>query len=431
MRKISILCLLLAMMFLGGCQEKEVLVEEEITINMYYGDQIDIHDYLENLDSFYFDNNQKIEELTAGNHELYLHYRLKNDNTPYKQLFKINVKAVNLGYNMETKTINKGNYQIFNNELEAGVLENLDYVNNSLVLRDNQIQGSVTTPIYEAPLFSTIVASWNALTDSNNNIELMVRVRVDGAWSNYFSYRAWSKNKINYTIDTKDQLARISIDMIDILDGKYADAFQIKVFLRRDNLEISSPILKMFSVALDLKDESTFVCEDDYYQLVDIPKITQMDEPEIGNIICSPTSTTMMLNYLGIDITKGDFARMARDNRRSTIYGNWTYNVAAAGELGVNAYVAKITMEELKAFIASNQAVVVSIRSTNSNPLTGAPQQYPSGHLMVVKGFTIIDGVEYVVVNDPADPNVENVEHLYRVNELNNTWKGYSYIIYK
>ena len=34
--------------------------------------------------------------------------------------------------------------------------------------------------------------------------------------------------------------------MIDILDGKYADAFQIKVFLRRDNLEISSPILKMF-----------------------------------------------------------------------------------------------------------------------------------------------------------------------------------------
>ena len=36
------------------------------------------------------------------------------------------------------------------------------------------------------PLFSTIVASWNALTDSNNNIELMVRVRVDGAWSNYF-----------------------------------------------------------------------------------------------------------------------------------------------------------------------------------------------------------------------------------------------------
>ena len=50
---------------------------------------------------------------------------------------------------------------------------------------------------------------------------------------------------------------------------------------------------------------------------------------------------------------------------------------------------------------------------------------------MVVKGFTIIDGVEYVVVNDPADPNVENVEHLYRVNELNNTWKGYSYIIYK
>ena len=57
-------------------KEKEVLVEE-ITINMYYGDQIDIHEYLENLDSFYFDNNQKIEELTAGNHELYLHYRLK------------------------------------------------------------------------------------------------------------------------------------------------------------------------------------------------------------------------------------------------------------------------------------------------------------------------------------------------------------------
>ena len=115
-----------------------------------------------------------------------------------------------------------------------------------------------------------------------------------------------------------------------------------------------------------------------------------MDEPGIGNIICSPTSPTMMLNYLGIDITKGDFARMARDNRSSTIYGNWTYNVAAAGELGVNAYVAKITMEELKAFIASNQAVVVSIRSTNSNPLTGAPQQYQVVHLWLLKDLPLL-----------------------------------------
>jgi hypothetical protein len=50
---------------------------------------------------------------------------------------------------------------------------------------------------------------------------------------------------------------------------------------------------------------------------------------------------------------------------------------------------------------------------------------------MVCKGFAKVDGVEYIVMNDPADSNVNNVEHYYKVSEFVNTWKGYGYIISK
>jgi hypothetical protein len=80
----------------------------------------------------------------------------------------------------------------------------------------------------------------------------------------------------------------------------------------------------------------------------------------------------MVLNSLGIDIAKGTFAGLAKDQRG--MYGNWSYNVAAAGELGTNAYVVQLTnVEDLKEYIAAGQPVVVSIRSSASNPLTGAP----------------------------------------------------------
>lgn len=433
-----ILCLLLSLFLFVGCVnidnpgdepiDEIIEVQEDLIIEMYEDETVNFNQYIQNLKDYYLEDNQKIEELVVGSHEIYLFYHLNNDETLYKQLLKLNKKAVTLGLNVEKMSFNQGNYQIFDEELQAGVLENLDFVNNTLVLRSNQTIGSVTTPVYETLEFSSIVGSWNASTGTGSSVELMVRVRVEGSWSQFFSYRPWSRGGVNYTSNTSDSIAKIDIDMINILKSKYADAFQIKVFLRRNNTEIASPVLKMFSVALDLRVPSTFVCQEDYYKVIDIPKITQMDEPVIGNIICSPTSTTMMLNYLGVNITKGDFARMAKDG---SIYGNWSYNVAAASELGVKAYVAKITMEELKNFIAHGQAVVVSVKSSASNPLTGAPMQYTSGHLMVVKGFALINGVEYAVVNDPTDSNVNNVEHYYKVSELNNTWKGYSYIIYK
>ena len=54
---------------------------------------------------------------------------------------------------------------------------------------------------------------------------------------------------------------------------------------------------------------------------------------------------------------------------------------------------------------------------------------YSSGHLIVLVGFKQIDGVWYGVVNDPAATTDEEVPREYRLDQLLEAWRGYTYIV--
>ena len=78
----------------------------------------------------------------------------------------------------------------------------------------------------------------------------------------------------------------------------------------------------------------------------DVPKLYQHDVPNIGGVICSPTTTTMLLKFMGMSFKDKGYtyeheyiARMAADpGHNSPTYGNWSYNMITAGALGATAY---------------------------------------------------------------------------------------------
>lgn len=151
--------------------------------------------------------------------------------------------------------------------------------------------------------------------------------------------------------------------------------------------------------------------------------------PEIGNVICSPTSLSMVLEYYGQNMDTEEVAANVLDNGPN-IYGNWSYNASYAGTMGLDAYVARFSsVNEIKEKIAEGIPVIASIKTNSEKTLEGAPQTYPSGHLIVIRGFIEKDGEEYVIVNDPASPEVKNVRREYKLSGFETAWNKVVYIL--
>ena len=71
--------------------------------------------------------------------------------------------------------------------------------------------------------------------------------------------------------------------------------------------------------------------------------------------------------------------------------GNWAFNIAYAGELGLSGFVTKLhSLAEAEAFVAACVPLVLSV----------------AGHLLVLVGFTTTGDP---VLNDPASPSNDEV----------------------
>lgn len=303
-----------------------------------------------------------------------------------------------------------------------------------LQLKDKNTNGVYTSPIILTDKFDELVASWNANTPENTNIELSLQVKIDDEWTMWYSYGKWSSNKDGRSVSNQsDKFGKMSIDTLEILYGKYADAIRYKVELSRNNENTEIPSVKSIYMTLKTKEKgiSVFAEDTNYLVELDVPERSQMMVPEIGNVICSPTSLAMVLEYYGQNMQTTDVASNVLDNEVN-IYGNWTYNASYAGSKGLDAYVARFeSVDEIKKKISEGIPVIASIKTKSENTLVGAPQTYPSGHLIVIRGFTIKDGEEYVIVNDPASPEVENVRREYKLSGFKTAWSNMVYILSK
>lgn len=135
---------------------------------------------------------------------------------------------------------------------------------------------------------------------------------------------------------------------------------------------------------------------------LDVPEVCQCDYPG-GNVWCSPTSVTMMLQYWANVLERSDLQLTVPEAAESVmdpVYGgtgNWSFNVAWAGLYpGMLAYVTRLaSVGELAQWVANGVPVAVSLlrRVLYDLDIPNDP-----GHLVVCVGFAD-DGSP--ILNDP------------------------------
>ena len=221
---------------------------------------------------------------------------------------------------------------------------NVSLEEDRMVLNEGEIYGYYDSDIYETLAFDELVGSWAALSSTEATCELLVKVQVNGEWSKYFTYGIWGLGRNNLYYNQDDTNVKMSVDEILVKNGT-ANAFQYRIILRRNNAEVESPKVSLVSMALNIPNYQyevdvtglpTFV---DY----DVPKLNQNIVPEIGNSICSATTSTMLLKYKGFDFSDKDefehryIANLVADRgHNSPTYGNWVYNTVTMGAYGLD-----------------------------------------------------------------------------------------------
>lgn len=315
-----------------------------------------------------------------------------------------------------------------NGQLIKNQFDNLIMNGDFVELQNSGEEGCLETPVIETEQFTEITPSWNSRTDKDSFIEFFIRLRAENYWTPYVSYGVWSTDGNNIGVGNyyRDSVIRATDDRIFVNDNKLGSAVQIKVVLKGKN-----PRLKLIAFSTDSGEDETI--EGNYLRILqNVPLISQLASGhKDARVICSPTSLTMALKYHGKEVNLDQVTRGTLDSGNHA-YGNWPQNVAFAGEQGMRAYTKKCTsINPVKNLIAKGIPVVASVCMKEKEMLDGAISAFPGGHLMVVVGFENKDGIEYIVVNDPAANSNEEVRKYYKLDQWVNVWRHYIYAITK
>jgi hypothetical protein len=166
---------------------------------------------------------------------------------------------------------------------------------------------------------------------------------------------------------------------------------------------------------------------------VDVASRSQLDYPEGAKIWCSPTSTSMILDYWSRKLNRPELSLAVPEVARSVhdvIYkgaGNWPFNTAFAGSFkGMRGYVTRLTdISELEDWIEAGIPVATSV---SYNRLKGRNTS-GSGHLIVCVGFAENGDI---IVNDPGT-QLGNVRRNFSRDLFRQAWADSGntvYIIY-
>ena len=319
-----------------------------------------------------------------------------------------------------------------------GTMENV-HINNEgrLVLDEGKTTGTFSSKEYSHKAFTELVASWGAITSNNATCELFVSVKVGDKFSDYISYGEWGLGRQNASVDQTKDLIKLTDDEIFVLNSKEGTGYKFKFVLRRKDTSTNSPEVFLIALSFKMKNYSysfdkTLLKDSVIY---DVPRLYQHDVPGIGNIICSATSSTMLLNFKGHDFTKNNplqheyIAALVKDYGNN-IYGNWVYNCVGMSAFNEFAYVKRFasteeflySLQEVGPMAASIKGTVKYVKQDN-----GQAGSYTSaGHLLVVTGYEITNNGTYIYINDP---NVNGVAIKQTLEDFLAVWRNVSYIV--
>jgi len=304
--------------------------------------------------------------------------------------------------------------------------------------------GVIESPEVAAPFpFDQLVPSWNAYTKSGGSLTIFVKARVDGNWSKWYKmmlYDTDGKPEAKRSYDElSDALGDISEDTLKL--EKKADAFKLRIELASTDGK-NYPSLRFLAVnLLDTAkwSEDMPPVKKAWGVELDVPEISQLSDPKGWNW-CSATSTTMVLGYWAKKLNRPEMAMKLGDvaegclDRGFNGYGNWSFNVAFAGEFkGMRAYVSRFTsVSQIEQWIARGVPVIVAV---DYGRLCRWNTKANIGHLMVIRGFT---GDGDPIFNDPGANLAKNevIRKVFKRADFEYGWLhpegsyGTVYIIY-
>ncbi|WP_017414914.1 C39 family peptidase [Clostridium tunisiense] len=356
------------------------------------------------------------------------------------------MKSSNLIIHNNSESFMEGNFINTSLLTEKGTIEL--QCNHGVYSRE----GSYISTVINTSPFESLIISWNVITPKNTKIRVWGRVFVDDTWSSWLSLGTWATNSDRFSSceNTSDKLASVSTDTLKIKgDGNTASALQYKIEFFSEDGE-TTPSLSLVAatikntlagqnIPLAYKDNVRKEVIDNYEGVLPVYPYSQMTkDPKIAHVMCSATSTSMVLRFHGVDITPEEVAFGLYDSHYKG-FGNWIFNTAYISSFGLESYVAYFhSIEDLKRELIKGNPVIVSVRykqpdCDKSLPvITNAACSFTFGHIIVVKGFVIEEGKEYVVVNDPAAKTDVGVSLRYALEEFLAAWGGrVAYVIHK
>ena len=326
-------------------------------------------------------------------------------------------------YLNQTDTINAKD--LWSNSM---VCENLKLEDNQIKLQDQSEKGTLETNDFYINDFVELVPSWNLLMSDNSGVSIYVSIGNESGYSKYYTMAMLKKVYQTSGSNETDDYGKTSIDTIMPIVSNI-DRIKFKVIINKDTDGVTA--LKNISITTKPK-EDTF-----NYDLkilkeknIDVLPRQQLAVPVNGNLICSPTSLSMVMAYYNHFESQSEVSRLVYDEG-AKIYGNWSLNVGYAG--GFDDLFARVEYTKdfntLMTYINQDIPVVLSIKTRSKEDLKGSIMAYPSGHLIVLTGFTQIDGTWYALVNDPAEYDDFKVKRIYKLSELLDAFKGYTYVL--
>lgn len=345
--------------------------------------------------------------------------------TPEEEMTTIQEIAIpeDADYYKNQVKLNNKSVTLCANEFK-GEFNSLCFQNHGLTLEEGATEGYfISEEIDLGGSFKNMLASWNA-SSQGGTVEVSVSVKLDdGSFTGWYSWGEWSA--IPQTSGSKsmeDENGEMGIDILT-LNKQCKGVVKYRIDIRQSGEQ--APTVYNVTLACD-KSRGNLSAPEDTYRKLDVPYRRQMDVPEIGGSICSATSLSMVLLYHGEQIDDiADIAWGVRDYGEQ-IFGNWAFNVAYAGELGYQTYIDYYEIDAIKHAISTGHPIVSSIRvKAGQLAASGHPGYTTNGHLLCVVGYEEKDGQKWLLINDPAHPEVTAILE----SDFENIYRGVSYIV--
>lgn len=310
-------------------------------------------------------------------------------------------------------------------ELQKGSLDQLEASPDGLRVTGAE-EGVYTSPEMAVQPFEYVVLSWNGQASGDAALEVEARFfhREADAWTDWLSWGRWETSPKRTSKSGGSELARIDTDIAWVTgENTRGTAIQLRATLTGAEARLRRLVFSTWDTAVAERPVDSVHQGGGFDGELAYSQYTR--ESTIAAVMCSAVTTCTQLNLLGEHYLPEEIALHQYDAGLNG-FGNWSFNMALAGELGYKAYVTFGDEEELLRLLDAGLPVGMSVKYSNTQGgpypyLEGAPTS-TGGHLITIRGYELEGGERFYLVSDSAADSDDAARFRYRSSQLMDAW---------